>query len=141
MCLLVVLSLSQSINASHGFEYLVIRYTFCGLATMILINEVNHLDLAGLIVRQCCLSLWSFAKIYLFVHELLWCSICWVSYVSIFLQWISWTCCKKAFGGYCIRIGSSFDKEWSVDFRGEQTNWLMVATLFGRYFLFFVSSC
>lgn len=32
-------------------ENIFIRYTFCGLATMILINEVNRLDLPRLIVR------------------------------------------------------------------------------------------
>lgn len=44
--------------ASHRFDNLIIRYTFCGFATMILINEVNRLDLAGLLVRHFCLSLW-----------------------------------------------------------------------------------
>ena len=102
----MVLSLSQSSNASHGFEYLVIRYTFCGLATMILINEVNLLDLAGLIVRHYCLSLSSFAKIYLFVHELLWCSICWVN-----LMFINFFCnefletCKQAFCVIVLGLG------------------------------------
>lgn len=42
--------LSKAIN---GFDNLMLSYTFCGLATMILINEVNRLDLAALIVRQC----------------------------------------------------------------------------------------
>lgn len=28
------------------------RYTFCGLATMVLLNEVDKLDLASLIVRK-----------------------------------------------------------------------------------------
>jgi hypothetical protein len=42
--------------ASHRFDNY--RYTFCGFATMILINEVNRLDLAGLLVRHFYLSLW-----------------------------------------------------------------------------------
>ncbi|THG08367.1 hypothetical protein TEA_000936 [Camellia sinensis var. sinensis] len=36
-------------KAPHKSDRIFIRYTFCGLATMILINEVNRLDLSSLI--------------------------------------------------------------------------------------------
>ncbi|XP_021597508.1 protein farnesyltransferase subunit beta isoform X4 [Manihot esculenta] len=38
-------------HASQRSMDLIIRYTFCGLAAMILINEANRLDLAGLLDR------------------------------------------------------------------------------------------
>lgn len=38
------------------FDNLYIRYTFCGLAAMILIGEANRLDLPRLIVRELFLS-------------------------------------------------------------------------------------
>lgn len=44
-------------------RYGIYRYTYCGLATMILINEVDRLDVAALVVR--CASLWYYAESYL----------------------------------------------------------------------------
>lgn len=40
-----------SVKSLSVLKILLIRYTFCGLATMVLIGEVDRLDLTSLIVR------------------------------------------------------------------------------------------
>lgn len=52
----------------HKFWSYLFRYTFCGLAAMILIGEVNRLDLPSLIVRSRYLSwdyVWAFINSFL----------------------------------------------------------------------------
>lgn len=49
-CLISIFALLPC-NVTYTFVLTCNRYTFCGLATMILINEVHRLDLSALIVR------------------------------------------------------------------------------------------